>query len=162
VAARAEVALALVDNDAVGQRHLGRGAQRKIASFVRRVAGKAADLGRVGDDGLRIDLALPDPLDEAFVGVAALATFAIRVGRVAELAVSRSEVLRARAAHRILRLLGVARGAGVRQNAWPRLGLCLRKRLERKQEKADRNQAEKSPLVPHRASFLLAVTPPAA
>jgi hypothetical protein len=90
MAISAQIALFLLEDDTVRQRHFRGFAKRKIAGLVGSVTGEAAYLGRIGNEFFRINLALPGKFNEALAGVAPLAVVAVGVGSIADGSVARS------------------------------------------------------------------------
>jgi len=115
MAADAQVAFIFVEHGAIGEGHFARHAQCEIAVIVRRMAGETADLRRIGDEFLRVDLAGLGALNESFVGVTALAIVGIGITRVAKSPMAGGLVLAADAAHGKLRLRAMAIDAAFRK-----------------------------------------------
>jgi hypothetical protein len=122
VTIRAEVAFVLVKDHCISQRDFCTRAQRKVAVIVGRVASETADLRRVRNELLGIDLASLDPLNKTFVGVATLAIISVRITRVTESSVTRSLILTPHPPHRVLCLGTVTIDAALGQNVILRIG----------------------------------------
>ena len=84
---------------------------------MRRVTGETADLRRIGDEFLRVDLAGFGPLNKSFVGMATLAIVGVRITGIAERPMAGSLVLTAYPADRELRLRAMAVDTAFRKNA---------------------------------------------
>ena len=151
VTIRAEVAFVLVKDHCISQRHFCRRAQRKVAVIVRRVASETADLRRVRNEFLDIDLAGLNSLNKTFVGVATLAVIGVGVTRIAESSVTRSLVLTPHPAHRELSLGTVTIDATLGQNASLRIGnLKIRQdRIENYRERCPKMLSLSSSSLPH-------------
>ena len=117
VAIRAEVAFVLVKDYAIGQRHFGRRAQRKLPLSCGAWQVKQPISEGLDDKFLDIDLTGLGALNEPFVGVATLAIIGVGIARVAEGSMARGLILAAHPAHGKLRLRAMAIDTAFGKNA---------------------------------------------